>query len=96
MFEFKDCSIYRNLSKSEIIDKLEDLKDRADSFERKTKSAHSDKETKKVLIKEETTRLFDVYTRGENDELSFEKAYELLQELHKKTGTRAQTKQDFT
>ena len=89
MFEFKDCSIYRNLSKSEIIDKLEDLKDRAESFERKTKNQHSDKEHKKNVIKEETTRLFEVYTKGVEDELSFDKAYELLQELHKKTGARA-------
>ena len=47
------------------------------------------------MIKEEVKKLFEKFSKGEISGLGFDKAYELIQELHKKIGIHQQTKQDF-
>jgi Ca2+-binding EF-hand superfamily protein len=72
------------------------LKESAQTFEKKAQSKQLNVDDKKIGIKREIHKLFEKATDGgRSTELDFNKAYKLIQELHKTTGTHPQTKEDF-
>ena len=50
MLQFKDCSIYHNLTKKEIIEKLADLKREAEKHEERARKKDENTEQMKAMI----------------------------------------------